>query len=255
MSSTTLIPVPQRIATQLRAEVRQGVYPPGAPLREEHLATKFGVSRSPIRQVLQQLTHEGLLHSRPNCGTVVAAPPSVEVMEVLRDCRARLECLALRACFDQLEDRDWQRWETILGELYSACEANDPVAAYLCDMRFHQVLIDKAAPAGAMGVYSVIAGASIEFLSVNENRPNRTDLRELYAIHAALLAMFRMGDQDLAREALVQHITGGTFVSAAAETWVKAGKPMGVVAEYATLAEPLRRCAVERALGAGGAIC
>jgi DNA-binding GntR family transcriptional regulator len=69
---STVVSIHEQIASRIRADVREGVFSPGDSLREEYLATRFGVSRSPIRQVLQQLTYEGLLHSRPNCGTVVA---------------------------------------------------------------------------------------------------------------------------------------------------------------------------------------
>lgn len=240
MSVTSVISVPQQIASRLRAEVHRGVYPPGAPLREEQLAAKFGVSRSPIRQVLQQLTHEGLLHTRPNYGTVVAEPPTPEVMAALRDCRAKLECLALRQCFSQLDALDNARWESILDALYDACDRNDAAAAYHQDTLFHRVIVDKAAPAGSMGVYTVIAGATTVYLRVDANRPFHADFRELYAMHAALLAMYRLGDVEIACEALSQHILKGSFVDAACQVWADAGKPRRVDQVYDQLAETLR---------------
>lgn len=46
-------------------------YPPGALLREAKLAAEFGVSRTPIRQALQQLEFERLVDVRDGVGTIV----------------------------------------------------------------------------------------------------------------------------------------------------------------------------------------
>ncbi len=239
--SAAVISVHDQIASRLRSDVRRGVLAPGDPLREEHLAARFGVSRSPIRQVLQQLTFEGLLHAKPNRGMVVAEPPSREVAEVLYDCRAKLECLALRQCFHDLNEDDFQNWREILDALYECCDREDHSAAYHLDSLFHRVLIDKASPAGSLGVYSAIAGATSEFLALDENRPFHSDFRELYGMHAALYAMFRLGDVEVACEALSQHIRKQWFVAASCRCWTEAGKPRGYECVYDKLAQPLRR--------------
>jgi len=240
MSPTNaVVSVHQQIASRLRADVCRGFYAPGDLLKEEQLAARFGVSRSPIRQVLQQLTHEGLLHTKPNSRTVVAEPPSAETMTILRECRARLECLALRKCFHQLNDADFQRWGEILNGIYEACDRGDFAAAYHQDTLFHRVLVDKAAPAGSMGVYTVIAGATTEFLAIDANRPFHADFGELYAMHAALFAMFRLGDVRIASEALSQHILRGPFVEASCRCWTEAGKPREYDGIYDQLAEKL----------------
>lgn len=46
-------------------------YPPGMMINETQLATEFGVSRTPLRRVLQQLSYEGLLEIRNGVGTRV----------------------------------------------------------------------------------------------------------------------------------------------------------------------------------------
>jgi DNA-binding GntR family transcriptional regulator len=46
--------------------------PPGARLREERLADHFGVSRTPIRQVLHRLEFEGLVEQAPGAGARVS---------------------------------------------------------------------------------------------------------------------------------------------------------------------------------------
>ncbi len=46
-------------------------YPPGTILREAELAREFGISRTPIRAVLQRLEHGSLVRVRDGVGTIV----------------------------------------------------------------------------------------------------------------------------------------------------------------------------------------
>ena len=57
-------------------------YPPGTLLREAALAREFGVSRTPIRAVLQRLSHLGLIESRDGVGTIVTDPTFQEIREI-----------------------------------------------------------------------------------------------------------------------------------------------------------------------------
>ena len=55
---------------------------PGERLTEEALASEFGVSRTPIREVLDRLEHERLVVQRPGAGTSVAAIDMREMRDV-----------------------------------------------------------------------------------------------------------------------------------------------------------------------------
>ena len=54
---------------------------PGSRLTEQALAAEFGVSRTPIRQVLDRLEHERLVVQRPGAGTSVAGIDTKEVRD------------------------------------------------------------------------------------------------------------------------------------------------------------------------------
>lgn len=61
----------QRIYSDLHDRIILLRYPPGTVIRETDLAEEFGVSRTPIRQVLQRLQFEGLVETRNAVGTIV----------------------------------------------------------------------------------------------------------------------------------------------------------------------------------------
>lgn len=61
----------QAIYRTIRDRICLLQYPPGETLSENALATEFGISRTPVRRVLQRLEFEGLVVSRQGVGTLV----------------------------------------------------------------------------------------------------------------------------------------------------------------------------------------
>jgi DNA-binding GntR family transcriptional regulator len=74
-------PTQRQIHRELRERITLLDLPPGTRLLEEHLAAAFGVSRTPIRQVLDRLEFEGLAESTEGAGSRV----STIDMKALRD--------------------------------------------------------------------------------------------------------------------------------------------------------------------------
>jgi len=72
---------PDFIYETLRDRICLLGYPPGSVLREAELATEFGVSRTPIRAVLQRLAHGGLVEPKDGVGTIVTDPDPQQVRD------------------------------------------------------------------------------------------------------------------------------------------------------------------------------
>lgn len=120
------LPGGHSVYDELRARIVDGVLSPGTPLVEGPLAREFGVSRTPIRETLSQLTYEGLLerHDRAMRVRVLKAEDVLEIYEV----RIALERAAARAAAERRTELDLGAMGHILDDMQALDEA-PPTAA------------------------------------------------------------------------------------------------------------------------------
>src|SRR5215208_4765177 len=57
-----------RLAATIQARVLSGEFASGSRLRQESLATEFGVSRTPVREALRKLQAAGIVQLEPRRG-------------------------------------------------------------------------------------------------------------------------------------------------------------------------------------------
>lgn len=70
------IPAYYQLRQLIKEQIRQGILQPGDRIpTEAELCERYNLSRTPVRQALQQLVFEGLLVRTPGRGTFVASPP------------------------------------------------------------------------------------------------------------------------------------------------------------------------------------
>ena len=86
-------PVSQIVET-LRQEIVAGTLPPDAPVRQEQLAARFGISRMPIREAIKQLQNLGFITVGPNKRACVAPMNRSDFLDIY-DMRIALETLVL----------------------------------------------------------------------------------------------------------------------------------------------------------------
>ena len=61
------------IYLEMRSRICLLDYRPGTRLNERELASEFGISRTPMRDVLRKLEHNGLISSQHGHGTIVTS--------------------------------------------------------------------------------------------------------------------------------------------------------------------------------------
>lgn len=87
--------VSDAVAVEIRSMIVDGRLPPGERINEVHLATQLGVSRTPLREALARLAHEGALRAVPRIGYSVLAL-TLEEFEQIYPIRPLLDPEALR---------------------------------------------------------------------------------------------------------------------------------------------------------------
>lgn len=104
---------PDLIADALREAILRGFFQGGQSLRQDEIATQFGVSRIPVREALRQLEAEGLVTLYPNRGATVSVLSSAEVSEIY-EIRIALETTAIQLAIPKLTEPDLQKAAFIL---------------------------------------------------------------------------------------------------------------------------------------------
>jgi DNA-binding GntR family transcriptional regulator len=168
----------------------------GEPLREQALAARFGVSRGPIRDALLQLTQEGILVAKPNCGTKVREAPSERIQPLIVRLRQEIEVFALRSAFDRAASEGLPRLEAILERLRSACEAGDLAGVAEHDMAFHRAIVEMPGDDDLVAMWLPIV------VRMMLHYTRHGDLMESYREHATILDAIRAGKKREAVQAL-----------------------------------------------------
>ena len=72
----------QQIQTRLKQAILDGSLAPGEQLVEGEIARQFGVSRSPVREAIQELESQGYVVKKPRRGTFVTELTPQAVTEI-----------------------------------------------------------------------------------------------------------------------------------------------------------------------------
>jgi len=192
--------VREQIADRVRADIATGRYEPGAPLREVALARAFNVSRGPIRDALLQLTQEGLLVAKPNCGVRVAPLVREATARLLVETRRNIETHALRHGFERIDDPVLAELRRNLDAFGAACAAERMDEVVRLDMAFHRTIVSLLDEDHLMAVWVPVVSRMLLPYSRHAN------LLESRDEHEAILRAIADGDVDRAARALEQNI-------------------------------------------------
>ena len=195
----------ERVYDDLREAIIGGEYAPGERLRAEALATRFGTSRTPVREALMLLEGDGLVEIEPRRGAVVRTfDPAdlVDLYEVRAVLEARAAALAaMHVTAEQLValDAACDRAESLSGQ---SARTVDTLIATNDD--FHRIVIAAAGSPRLSGALRTVAGIPRPFKTVFWN--DAAERTRSLAAHREIVASLRAGSADRAESAMRLHV-------------------------------------------------
>lgn len=188
----------------LRDEILSMRLRPGDKISEAEIATRFGVSRQPVRDAFSRLANLDLLLIRPQRATVVKRFSMREIVKS-RFVRAAVETEVLRRAAANCDAMGIKKLERALAEQENAIDEKDLEAFGQLDYEFHKTL---CLIAKANFAFDVIMAEKTKVdrlcmlgLSKEERMP------ELIADHRAIADAIGKNDADKAVEAGMLHLS------------------------------------------------
>lgn len=131
-----------RVYAALRDGILRGQHRPGEFVREEDVSKSLGVSRTPVREALARLAHEGFLEHVARRGFRVPSESIQHLLE-LYPIVCTLELLAGELAFPKLTADDIARLREINQRCIEATERLDSRASIEWNNQFHHVLSEQ----------------------------------------------------------------------------------------------------------------
>ncbi|MBF6595153.1 MAG: GntR family transcriptional regulator [Thermaceae bacterium] len=192
----------ESVYERLRDWIVEGSLEPGEQLRDQELALRLGVSRTPVREALRRLEDEGLVETASNRWTRVKSVGLEEVGQIYPILLA-LELLALELALLALNKADMAAMKQANQDLQTALEARDSAKATEADVRFHQVMIERSDNPELIGILS---GLKHKYRRLEQAYFGSGTLgKDSPKQHQKLLRALEKRDLDGAKEALLSN--------------------------------------------------
>lgn len=193
------------VLARLRREIYDGVHEPGARLVQTEIATRLGVSVTPVREAMRDLVADGLIVSDPHKPVTVRDLDVAEAVEI-NDLRIMLEPLAARRATPHISEDELRRLE----ELDVAMRrSHEPRAWAELNHEFHMVIIAATRMPNLIGILTSLRSVSRFYfaaaLRADDNDYGRRDVQ-----HRELIARMRARDVEAVGAIMDAHFSPST---------------------------------------------
>ena len=180
-------------------------FEPGSRIREDLLANEISMSRTPVREAINQLAAEGLITIIPRKG-VFCIELSLDEIRGLVDVREALERLAIQNCFENISDIQIKNLESLIAKFEQALDQKQYKKCNGLDSDFHIAIANVSKNKKLVEFIIEIE----EFMHIVRHMEKKSDPyeRSLTALnqHKVILQCMKNGDLNCALDELENNI-------------------------------------------------
>ncbi|MEM6971716.1 MAG: GntR family transcriptional regulator [Pseudomonadota bacterium] len=193
-----------RIEQALMEEISAGELAPGERLDEARLATRFGASRTPVREALSRLTAQGVLVQGERRGAFVAAYNREELSQIF-EAMHEIEAACARIASQRLNLLARSEIENAQAACWHAAEAGDRRAFLRANEAFHAAIYRATGNPYMAEIAAEFRRRTGPFRA--RKFATRDDLLASAQSHDALIADIFSEDSTTASKAMRAHMT------------------------------------------------
>lgn len=194
----------EEIRQAIERDIFQGQLRPGTRLDEESLASRFGLSRTPVREAILQLVHSGLVEKKPRQGAVVA-PLDLHRMVQMFEVMSEIEGLCARFAARRMSADEKAALKSLHDQAASKCESRDLDSYYAINRAFHDAIYDGSHNEVLKDMARTLFTRLAPYRRYQLNHPRRVD--GSFAEHGEVVDAILAADPDGAQAAMRRHVT------------------------------------------------
>ena len=218
LNMSEYLPLRDVVFNTLREAILKGELKPGERLMEIQLASKLGVSRTPIREAIRMLEQEGLAVTMPRKGAEVAKMTLKDMEDVL-EIREALDELASQVACQRITEEQLVRLKERKQDFEQCLKTENVKLIAEADVKFHDVIYEATGNPKLVNLLSnlreQIYRYRVEYLKAPENYP------VLIKEHEEIYKSLAERDETAAVLAIREHVSNQA--TAVKEVIVKQG--------------------------------
>jgi DNA-binding GntR family transcriptional regulator len=193
----------KEILEDLRSKILTDQYPQGTPLIERDLCEVYGISRTPIREILWSLVTDGLVEQRSTRGFSVIKFEFNQIVDIFQT-REAIEGMAARLACKRMDAESYDRLSTIRKELEQVDISSDSALGAELGRKMHHLIFEIAANSLLSDLHKKVG--YLAALTTNMTKRNFKTELESQKYHLAIIDAILKGDEEESEKEMRDHL-------------------------------------------------
>ena len=197
------LPLSSNLFSKLQEDILTGKLEDGEKLTEIKICNQYGVSRTPVREVLRQLEADGLIMTIPNRGAFVKALTEQDIHDIYV-LRSQGEVTAVRWAIERITEKEMSELDETFAFMEFYTMKNDIPKMLNINIAFHQIIYHATHNRMMLQQLSAYQLYLRHCNPSNYYAPNY--LRDVLAEHRDIYDAFGAGDPEAGAAAMKRHM-------------------------------------------------
>lgn len=198
----------EKVAALLREAIIQQKIKPGERITELEIASRYGLSRTPIREAFRQLESEGFLKIIPRKGAIVAELDEKDIRDFY-EIKAVLEGYAARVAAERITDVGIAQLERLNRKMKECAAKKDIASLTKNHNEFHNFILELC---GNDKITTVVSNLVQQFLRFRFFVSSGSCLSRMHSEHDKIVAALKEHDGAKAEKYMIANAKLGREV-------------------------------------------